>query len=147
MYKLVLASALLALSACPGTGAKTTDPATGAKQEPAAKQAAAQKPQPAPTAAKKEPAVKSTKAEVVTIEGTAQRAKLGPMVQSDKGGVIYCLDIGEWPDAVVGKKVKITGTLSTTDRFKARVDKSGAVSQGTRGGDTTMHNTKWELVK
>lgn len=150
MNKLVVAAMVAALAGCPGTGDRKPSGAPVTRQAPAgpvAKPAAADKTQEAPGAAKKEHAVKSAKAEIVTIVGTAHRAKLGPMVQSDKGGVIYCLNLPEWPDHVLGKKVKITGTLSTTDRFKVRVDKSGAVSQGTRGGDTVMNDAKWELVK
>jgi len=147
MKKLVLATVVAALAGCPGTAAHKPEPASGAKKDPAV---AAKKEAPTPKAspaAKKEQAVKSTKAKIVTIVGTAHRAKLAPMVQGDNGAVIYCTNIDEWPDHVLGKKVKITGTIQTTDRFKAGKDPAtGLVSQGTMGGDTTMNDAKWELV-
>ena len=144
MKKLVLVVAAVALIGCPGAGTNKTEPGVSKKQAgPAKPRTGEAKPAPA---AKKETVVKSVKAEVVTIVGTAHRAKLGPMVQSEKY-VVYCMNLPEWPDHVLGKKVKITGTLTTTDQFKARTTKSGAISQGTRGGDTVMNDARWELVK
>lgn len=81
-----------------------------------------------------------------TFEGEAANAKLSAMVHNDKS-MVYCIEMQEWPDEVVGKKVKVTGILETTDQFKAKVDKDGAISQGSAGGDRVLRNVEWELVK
>ncbi len=141
MNKLALAAAVAWLAGCPGTGDKPG--ATPAEQAPATQPRSAPA---APVAAKKEDVVKSEKAKLTTIVGIAHRAKLGPLLEGDNGMMVYCMNIGEWPDDVLGKKVRVTGTLSTTDQYKARVTKGGAVSQGTRGGDTVMNDAKWERV-
>ena len=145
MDKTMLMLATLALwVGCPaGQTANQQAP----EPEPAAKQQTAP-----PAAASKESRVKPTKAPSktsapVTVVGFARRAKLAPMVERAEGGGIYCLNISEWPDHVLDRKVKVTGTLQNTDQFKARVDKSGGHSQGTRGNDTVMRDAKWELLK
>lgn len=145
MHKLTLAVAVALLAGCPASGAKEPGAAPTSTKEPAATPSTQSTP--APEAAKKEDVVKSEKAKLTTIVGTAQRAKLGPLLQGDNGMIVYCMNIGEWPDDVLGKKVRVTGTLTTTDQYKARVTKSGAISQGTRGGDTIMNDAKWERVK
>jgi hypothetical protein len=93
----------------------------------------------APVAPKKEK-------ERYTFEGEAANAKLSAMVHNDKS-MVYCIEMQEWPDDVVGQKVKVTGILETTDQFKAKVDKDGAISQGSAGGDRVLRDVQWELVK
>lgn len=80
------------------------------------------------------------------FEGVAANAKLGAMVHNDTG-MVYCIEMQEWPEGVVGKRVKVTGVMEKTDRFKATVADDGAVSQGTSGSDTVLRNVQWELVE
>ena len=47
----------------------------------------------------------------VTVEGTAQNAKLGALVQhADR---TLWVDLAEWPDATRGKKVRVTGRIES----------------------------------
>ena len=73
----------------------------------------------------------------VRIRGTAHNAKLAAVVVSD-GLSVYCIELEEWPDEFLRQAVEVTGTISRTDQYKARVDEDGAISQGTAGGDWIM---------
>jgi hypothetical protein len=79
----------------------------------------------------------------LTLEGEAHNAKLGAIVIGTSRGDVYCRGLDEWPDAVVGTRVRVTGQLQVTDQFKARVDADGAISQGTSGGDTVLLGCSW----
>ena len=70
--------------------------------------------------------------------GKAVNAKIAAAVETEQG-VIYCLDLEAWPDAVVGEEVTVKGTLQRTDKFKAEVAEDGAISQGSAGGDLVLH--------
>lgn len=125
-----------------GEPARTAKVSTGPAVKPGPVAQSSAQPKRKPTS---EGASKMAQTKQITVIGTAERAKLGALVISQRRS-FYCLNIGEWPDHVVGKKVKVTGTIQVTDRFKARVDKSGAISQGTRGGDSVMHDATYEVL-
>lgn len=84
-------------------------------------------------------------AETVTIIGEAQNAKLGAVVLKD-GSPTYVSGLDRWPDDVIGKTVKVKGTIRTTDAFKAEQDENGAWSQGTGGAITIIHEPRWEIA-
>ncbi|HTE55953.1 MAG TPA: hypothetical protein VK698_34105 [Kofleriaceae bacterium] len=69
----------------------------------------------------------------VVVVGTAQMAKLGPIVQSGDL-VVYCIDLDPWPDALTGKRVTARGTLDFTQEYDARRSPGGVISAGTSGG-------------
>ena len=78
---------------------------------------------------------------LVRIEGVARDAKLsGVVVAGDL--VVHCLDVPSWPAEVSGKRVTVEGVLEQTDDFAARKDPSGAVSQGTAGGDLVITKSR-----
>ena len=81
--------------------------------------------------------------EVVYV-GTAVNAKLAPAVDSDRG-LVYCIEMEEWPEEVLGKTVEVRGVLEQTDQFKAEVAPDGAISQGTAGGDLLLHGVTYEV--
>ena len=81
----------------------------------------------------------------VRISGTAENAKLAAIVIAPWISV-YCLDLDSWPDEVQGQQVEVTGQLNLTDQFQAQVSKDGSISQGTAGGDWTLHGTRFELL-
>jgi|GEM_PF-5247905 hypothetical protein len=81
-----------------------------------------------------------------TIVGEAKDAKLGAAVVSANGSVVYCIEMSEWPPNVLDKWVEVVGVLNRTDQFRARVDKDGAISQGTAGGDLLMRDVTYKIV-
>lgn len=83
---------------------------------------------------------------LITLEGEAQNAKLGAIVLSDGQGPVYCRGLEHWPDAIVGRRVRVTGRLNVTDQFKAQVSKDGAISQGTAGGDAFLLGCTYEAL-
>ena len=71
-----------------------------------------------------------------TIEGIAQREKVGPSVHTANGSV--WVDLPDWPDHAVGKRVKVTGTFVERKDLPVFIDKPGepiragmAVPEGT----------------
>ncbi len=82
---------------------------------------------------------------LVTIEGTAQNAKLSAVVVGPES-VVYCLNIPEWPSHIVGKRVRIKGVLETTDEFAAKTNSRGEITQGSAGGDLVMRQCEYQLI-
>ena len=74
---------------------------------PAAKPAPTVKAKPAPAA---KPQEKPVEAETITVTGVARDAKMGAMLQGE-GKTHWIGDLEFWPDAVLNKKVKVTGKL------------------------------------
>lgn len=77
----------------------------------------------------------------VTVHGTAQDAKLGPVVIA-RDLVVYCFMAGveQWPGELAGKPVAAVGTLEETDEFTARTGSGGEVSAGTDGPVLVLRN-------
>lgn len=67
---------------------------------------AAAKPAPPPAA---KPETKPTEPATITVTGVARDAKLGALLQGNKDHWIDGLDA--WPEAMLNKKVKVTGKL------------------------------------
>lgn len=89
--------------------------------------------------------VKTPPKKLVTIEGTAQNAKISAVVVSPEG-VVYCLNFREWPSHVVGKRIRVKGVLETTDEFAAKTNSQGEITQGSAGGDLVMRQCDYQLI-
>ena len=81
---------------------------------------------------------------MVEIRGEAVNAKLSAAVLSDKG-LVYCIEIPEWPENVVGRRVAVRGRLEKTDQFRARTGPSGERTAGTSGGDSLLRSVTWHV--
>jgi len=78
---------------------------------------------------------------MIEVEGVAQNAKLGAIVDGPEL-MVYCLDRPEWPSDLVGKTVKVRGTLEVTDQFKATTTPEGGHVAGTMGGDYVFRKSE-----
>lgn len=137
-HKRLVPGLALALG-CQPAGAPVQDPAPSSA--PASAAAAEEKPRALTGRAEVESAI----GQRVVIVGLAREAKLGAVVLVD-GAPIYCLGQDRWPEGVEGEQVEVTGTLSRTDRFAARVDDDGAISQGTQGEVTVIEPCSFHLL-
>lgn len=83
-----------------------------------------------------------------TVVGTAHNAFLGAVVRSDKLGTLYITGLAEWPEALLKKRVTVTGILG---RKKLAPDPvvapDGSVSHGMKGTSMVLNNAKWKLVE
>ena len=70
--------------------------------------------------------------QVIRVQGTAQREKIGDSVDSPSLNVI-CVDT-RFPDDRIGTPVTVEGKLEITQDFAATVGPDGEISQGTAGG-------------
>lgn len=61
----------------------------------------------------------------LTVEGVARRAKLGPMVETGGGGIWIDGPHGFWPEGVVGRRVKVTGTVVRKDDLPVFIPRPG----------------------
>ncbi|MEZ4449042.1 MAG: hypothetical protein R3B09_06120 [Nannocystaceae bacterium] len=139
-----LPSGLALTLACQPAGAPPQDPSppTPASEPAAAStrdEAAAR-----PRALTRPDEIESAIGERVVVVGTAGAAKLGAVVLVGEAP-IYCLGREGWPEGVEGQEVEVTGTLARTDRFAARVDDDGAVSQGTQGSIVVIEPCSFHL--
>lgn len=93
----------------------------------------------------------------ITIEGVAYDSKLGAIVKKDDGTDVW-IDMESWPEAHVGKRVKVTGVMITKsdlpvfEQKKGEPIKSGMpVPEGTdlktASQRELLTNIQWELVK
>jgi hypothetical protein len=82
--------------------------------------------------------------EVVMIQGTAVNTKLSAAVKS-ASMLVYCIEIPEWPEDVVGRVVSASGRLEKSDQFKARTGPGGDRSAGTAGGDYLLRAVSWRV--
>lgn len=141
---LALTLGLISLQACKSGGA--VDPAPSIAAEPAAEAAPSKAPSalaheatPTITAAGQ---LKDALGKRVHLVGRADNAKIGAVILV--GGPIYCIGVDSWPNTVRGKLVRATGKLVQTDRYKARVDDAGAISQGSAGGDLVLEGCSYK---
>ena len=90
---------------------------------------------------------KSMENRKITITGTALNAKLGAIIQTEKGEVFFLDGIYEWPDDVFGKKVKATGLISSEYHDpKNLITDDGLHKTGMSGEKQSLQNAKWELI-
>lgn len=82
----------------------------------------------------------------VVVRGKAENAKISAVVVSPEGGVVYLIELPAWPADQLGRAVEVTGVIEVTDQFKAEVDESGAISQGTMGGDTLLRGATIKVL-
>jgi hypothetical protein len=146
LFYLALVLALpLSLHACKSGGA--VEPAPSSAAEPAAE--AAPSKVPAALAHEATPTItaagqlKDALGKRVHLVGRADNAKVGAVVLLGPAP-IYCIGVASWPDAVRNKLVRATGKLVQTDRYKARVDDAGAISQGSAGGDLVLEGCSYK---
>ena len=127
---------VLLLAACAASSQQPTAPAGGAASTaPRAVEQpmAAQTPPVITDPAQLEGAV----GQQVELVGTARRAKISAVVLVGQAPV-YCTALTSWPEALLGRRVRATGRLTRTDRYKAAIDDAGAISQGSAGGDLVL---------
>ena len=84
------------------------------------------------------------------LEGKAFDAKAGAVIIIGDNIPIYISEMSDWPSEVLGKTVKVKGTLRYKEYIPvATVDGTGAVSQGIdpEGDprDYVMEKAEWEL--
>ena len=89
--------------------------------------------------------IKRSLGKEITIVGQAADAKISAAVLVE-GSPIYCLAQSSWPDGVAGEQVEVQGVVRRTDRYRAEKDKSGAISQGTAGGDLVIEPCHYHLL-
>lgn len=78
-----------------------------------------------------------------TIEGVAMDANAGGVVAGDDF-IVYVDGLLQWPDDIVGKRVRVTGELVKEKCIPdpgSTPPKSGAL-----GSQSVLKNAKWELV-
>ena len=64
----------------------------------------------------------------VEVRGTAQATKLAPSVVTERGLVVYCLGLSDWPAGT--RSVVVRGKLDHTDEF---TPKGPEIAAGTSG--------------
>ena len=146
---LALALTLTALQACKSGG--SVDPAPSSAAEPAAEAETPPSKTPAALAHEATPTITAAGQlqgalnKRVHLVGRADNAKIGAVILV--GGPIYCIGLDSWPNTLRNKLVRATGKLVQTDRYKARVDDAGAISQGSAGGDLVLEGCSYEEAR
>ena len=82
-----------------------------------------------------------------SLTGTAQNAKGGAILLINETP-IYIESLDSWPDNYFGKQVEVTGKLTNKKYLpEAKIDKSGAISQGVTEGQTdyVFEKATWKL--
>ncbi|MFP6872792.1 MAG: sulfatase/phosphatase domain-containing protein [Verrucomicrobiales bacterium] len=93
---------------------------------------------------------------IQTIEGIAERWKTGPSVHTGKGKI--WIDLPDWPEHVVGKRVSVTGNFVERKDLPVFIDKPGepvragiALPEGTdlekARTRQVLSNIKWKLAQ
>lgn len=103
----------------------------------------------APTAAAKPPAAAApTPARDVAVVGKAQNAASGAVVAADDGRVLYVGGLDAWPDALLGKRVEVRGSLV---RRKLAPDPTpgpgGEQRHGMVGESEVIDGARWRVVE
>jgi hypothetical protein len=85
------------------------------------------------------------------LEGKAFDAKAGAVIVIDNSIPVYVPTVDIWPSEVLGKSVKVKGTLRYKEHVPvASVDASGAISQGKDpdgdSRDYVIERAEWEIV-
>jgi hypothetical protein len=80
----------------------------------------------------------------VGVRGTAGNAKLGAVIQTQAGLVVYCSGVEAWPPELDGKLVTAYGTLQQSDKNEAKTGPNGEVSQGTAGPIWLLANCTYD---
>jgi hypothetical protein len=81
----------------------------------------------------------------VELAGTARDAKGGAVLLTKAGEPIYIEDLASWPEKLHGKRISAKGTLQYRQYLpEARVDATGAISQGAKGKQYVLQNACWE---
>lgn len=142
-----LLSGLALVLGCQPAGAPAQDPAQAPApvSPPAAVASPADDGDARPPTLSKFSEIEAAIGQRVVIVGTAREAKLVAVVLVE-ASPIYCIGQERWPEGVEGEQVEVTGTLSRTDRFAARVDADGAVSQGTEGAIVVIEPCAFHLL-
>lgn len=82
------------------------------------------------------------------LTGTARDAKGGAVVVLPGKEPVYIDVLPSWPEELHGKKVWAKGILRRRQYLpEAKVDKSGAISQGAMGKQYVLEHAEWEAAK
>jgi hypothetical protein len=82
-----------------------------------------------------------------TLVGEAQSAMSGPILIVD-GEAIEVPGVGEWPDEVIGRQVRVTGQSGTAKMMPSPVvGADGGISHGAFGSSQTLSGANWTLVE
>lgn len=76
----------------------------------------------------------------VGVAGRAGNAKLGAVVTTEAGLVVYCGGVDQWPSELADRPVTAYGTLVRDDSHAATLGPGGDVSQGPRGAIWVLRN-------
>ncbi|MFT3982216.1 MAG: hypothetical protein QM687_17230 [Ferruginibacter sp.] len=88
----------------------------------------------------------TTKNQKIVIIGQAENAKAGAVVKSEKDKKIYYLEaIDYWDEAIVGKTVKVSGTLIVETKMQQNADEE--IKQEIVGEKRIIQKPKWVLIK
>lgn len=92
----------------------------------------------------------ATKTKVV--KGKPKRIKVIDVAQNSKAGAMvgqyFIGGMQAWPDAVVGKKVEVKGSLHLVQhKAEDLVNSKGEVSQGLVGEQYILENADWRILK
>lgn len=91
-------------------------------------------------------AAKTAEAEEKTLVGEAQSAMSGPILIVN-GEAIEVPSVGEWPDEVIGRQVRVTGTSGSAKMMPSPVvGADGGMSHGAAGISATLSGANWSVV-
>jgi hypothetical protein len=96
----ILIHTLMAVTIASCTQPKSTEPKGAPPKEPAS----------TPKAAASSP-WEGKLGQVITVEGTAENAKLGALLSTDGSMTIWIDGLHSWPEGVRGKNVQVTGKV------------------------------------
>ncbi|HJP92675.1 MAG TPA: hypothetical protein VJ875_12020 [Pyrinomonadaceae bacterium] len=70
----------------------------------------------------------------VSVSGTAENAKAGPLLMTSPGDPILIRGLDQWPPEIVGKKVKVKAIVRRVPGFPKAQSRGKQTMQGTAGG-------------
>jgi hypothetical protein len=80
---------------------------------------------------------------LITVEGTAADSKGGAALVTDRG-IFYIDGLDDWPNHLVGKKLRVTGALAVEKRIPDPAP--GLTSTGAFGSQRLIKDAKWEEI-
>ena len=82
----------------------------------------------------------------VEVIGTAQNAKIGAIIET-KNEIYHIDGLNFWSDDIVGKRIRVKGTLHIVERKPAEINAEGLIEQGFDKPiiQKIIKNAKWKL--
>ncbi len=86
--------------------------------------------------------------ETAELCGEAEDAKVGAVIVTREGYVIYLMNMAQWPDEVIEQDVCVKGKLRRMKYIPdPQRDIDGAISQGAEGEQYVIEGGKWRRVE